>query len=82
MTDLPGEDDCPLFDTTVTLTEKSWRELGETVMITECNRTDVINRAIQIYRVVAEQVAKGHDLIFMREGAQEGLRIRSKDLIQ
>jgi hypothetical protein len=60
-----GEDEEQVMqDCTVRLTDKSVQALQDTAALTELSRTDVINRALQVYQVVAEHVAKGADLRF------------------
>jgi hypothetical protein len=51
-------------DCTVRLTDKSEQALQDMAALTELSRTDVINRALQVYQVVAEHLAKGADVRF------------------
>jgi hypothetical protein len=54
-----------LTKVTVNLTPRSYTALTKVATLTGYTRTDVINRALQLYHHVEEQLADGHKFMIM-----------------
>jgi len=62
---------------TVNLTPRAARALQEAVALTGHNKTDTVNRALQVYTYVEQALSAGGDLYVQRSagGAPERIRV-------
>lgn len=61
---------------TVMLRPEAYTAVVRTADVTHVSRTDTINRAVQIYAVLAEQLAAGKEILLAdKDGSIERMRI-------
>lgn len=62
--------DSNLTKVTVNLVPRAVRALDEAVTSEGYSKTDIINRAIQLYAFVVKKMAEGHELCLIDQGGE------------